>query len=217
MDPYLEAQPYWADFHTAMIITMKAALQKLVPPGYSVWSDIHVWLHEPDAKTRLRAVKPDTFVAREVGRGGTSQRIKTLAAPATSHLPAVRRTGPRYLKIKETRTDHVVTVVELLSPSNKKRGQDRDDYLSKRNLYFAEQINLVGLDLLRGGTRMPMGRPAPPDSDYFALVCRSEDFPKTGIWPISIRQSLPAAAAGGRIRGSSAPAGVRVGLRGRPL
>src|SRR3954453_7553742 len=100
MDPYLEAQPYWADFRPAMIIAMKATLQKLVPPGYTVWSDIHVWLHEPDAKTRLRAMKQDTFVARDAVHGESSQRVKTLAAPATSRLPAVRRTGPRYLKIK---------------------------------------------------------------------------------------------------------------------
>ena len=95
------------------------------------------------------------------------------------------------MKIKETKTDRVVTVIELLSPTNKKRGEDRDDYLTKRNLYFAEQINLVEFDFLRGGTRMPMGRPTPPQADYFAFVCRSLEFPKTGVWPISLATPFP--------------------------
>lgn len=190
MDPYLEAQPFWADFHMAMIITMKGMLQKSVPEGYSVWSDIHVCLHEPDAKTRLRSVKPDTLVLHGRGRSH-GQRGRGIVAPATSLLPAVRRTGGRYLKIKETDTDRVVTVIELLSPTNKRRGEERDEYLSKRNLYFAEGVNLVELDLLRSGTRMPMGRPAPPAAHYFALICRGDEFPKTGIWPISVRDCLP--------------------------
>jgi hypothetical protein len=196
MDPYLEAQPFWGDFHTAMIMAMKVALKKRVPAGYTVWSDVHVWIHEPDAKTRLAPVKPDAFVvvnqrSATGARPGTRAAGRTLAAPATTLLPAIRKTGHRYLKIKETKTDRVITVIELLSPTNKKRGEDRDDYLTKRNLYFAEGINLVELDFLRGGTRMPIGRPAPPPADYFALVCRGPEFPKIGVWPISVRDPLP--------------------------
>src|SRR5262245_7942843 len=196
MDPYLEAQPFWGDFHTAMIMAMKVALKKRVPSGYSVWSDVHVWIHEPDAKTRLEPVKPDAFVVASKRKATSAQAegqvvARTLSAPATTLLPAIRKTGHRYLKIKETKTDRFVTVVELLSPTNKKRGKDRDDYLTKRKLYFAERINLVEIDFLRAGTRMPLGRPTRPQADYFAFVCRGVEFPATGVWPISLRDVLP--------------------------
>jgi hypothetical protein len=72
MDPYLEAQPDWGDLHATMISVMKAELNRRVPKGYSVWSDVYIWLHEPDAETR---------------RG----------KPTATILPAVRREGNKYL------------------------------------------------------------------------------------------------------------------------
>ena len=115
----------------------------------------------------------------------------TLEAPATSKLSAKRRRGNRFLKIMEARSDRVVTVVELLSPSNKAPGEDRDAYLAKRNEYLATGTNLVEIDLLRGGRRMPLGSPAPPDADYYVLVSRAAEYPRAAIWPVSLRERLP--------------------------
>src|SRR4051794_26600783 len=47
MDPYLEAQPYWSTLHANLITAMQGELKKRVPPTYSVWSDVYIWLHEP--------------------------------------------------------------------------------------------------------------------------------------------------------------------------
>lgn len=190
MDPYLEVQPYWSDFHTAMILMLKAELQKLVPAHYSVWGDIHVWLHEPDAKTRIK-IRPDAFVTEKSDRPRGGVAKSALVAPATTVLPAVRKTGGRYIKIKEAQTERVVTVVELLSPTNKRRGEERDEYLAKREQYFAQRINLVELDFLRKGMRMPLGRPSPPEAPYYAAVSRGEDYPRVGVWPLSLREPLP--------------------------
>jgi hypothetical protein len=117
----------------------------------------------------------------------------TLTPPATSILPAVRREGNKYLKIKETRSERIVTVIELLSPANKQPGEDREAYLAKRNEYLATGTNLVEIDLLRAGARMPMGEPPWPTADYYIVVCRAADFPKTAIWPFSLREPLPPA------------------------
>ncbi len=186
MDPYLEAQPFWGDLHSSMITMMKAELNRRLPPNYSAWSDIYVWLHEPDAESRR--TKPDVFVtSTETSNGGA---VAMLPAPATSILPAVRREGNKYLKIKEVGSGRVVTVVELVSPSNKSPGEDRDAFLAKRNEYLATKTNIVEIDLLRQGQRLPLGDP-PPKSDYYAFVCREIDFPKTAIWPISVRDPLP--------------------------
>src|SRR5271156_6426483 len=92
MDPYLEVQPFWTDLHATLISVMKAELKRRLPPTYSVWSDIYIWLHEPDAETRLG--KSDNIVtARSLGQGGG---LATLTAPTMSVLPAVRREGNKY-------------------------------------------------------------------------------------------------------------------------
>ena len=188
MDPYLESQPYWANLHSSMFSAVQSELKKRLPRGYAIWLDIYVWLHEPDAETRRG--KPDDFITHK-HRGESANGVTTLPAPATSLLPAVRREGNKYLKIKEVRSDRVITVIEFLSPANKKPGPDRDGYLAKRNEYLATDTNIVEIDLHRTGMRMPMGKPKPPRADYYALVCQAADFPKTGIWPFSVRDPLP--------------------------
>jgi hypothetical protein len=188
MDPYLESQPFWMDLHGSMIAAVKGELKNRLPENYSVWSDIYIWLHEPDAETRRG--EPDDFITTRrpsTARGG----LALLPAPTTSILPAIRRAGNRYLKIKEARSERVITVLEFLSPANKNPGEDRDAYLAKRNEYLATKTNIVEIDLHRTGRRMPMGMPDPPRADYYVLVCRAADFPKTAIWPFGVRDPLP--------------------------
>jgi hypothetical protein len=81
-------------------------------------------------------------------------------------------------------------VIETLSPANKRTASDgRQQYLEKRAEILSSRSNLVELDLLRGGTRLPVvGLPA---TDYCALVSRARRRPKVSIYPWSIRQSLP--------------------------
>jgi hypothetical protein len=82
-------------------------------------------------------------------------------------------------------------VLELLSPSNKTAHDRGEAYRFKRDEYMVSEVNFVEIDLLRKGVRPPLGDPTPPISDYYVLVSRSEDRPKLGIWPISIRDVLP--------------------------
>jgi hypothetical protein len=191
MDPYLEGAPFWPVLHANLITAMQAELKRRVPRSYSVWSDVYIWLHEPDAKTRTKRFEPDVFISE----GGTDAIAKKalgqIIAPAATLLPAIRRKGNRYLKIMELHSDRVITVIELLSPANKSPGEDRQAYLAKRNEYLATATNLVEIDLHRAGRRMPLGKPSPPEADYYALVCRAVDFPKTAIWPFSMRERLP--------------------------
>src|SRR5262249_27388947 len=80
------------------------------------------------------------------------------------------------------------TVIELLSPSNK-RGEDRVQYLAKRDRLLASPVNLVEIDLLRGGRRLPVI--GLPNCAYYALVSQPAERPDVGLWPIRLRERLP--------------------------
>lgn len=80
--------------------------------------------------------------------------------------------------------------IELLSPSNKATGADRDTYLEKRVEVLTSAANFVELDVPRGGPWMPI-RPR-PECDYYALVSRAWQRPGMGLWPLKLRDPLPA-------------------------
>jgi hypothetical protein len=86
----------------------------------------------------------------------------------------------------------VVTIVEVLSPTNKRPGGDgRDAYLQKREEVLLSPAHLVELDLLRGGERLPALKPLPP-GDYYAFVSRQRDRPMAAVYAWSLRSPLPA-------------------------
>lgn len=116
----------------------------------------------------------------------------SLSAPTRVMLPAVRREGGKYIKILDGKNQRVVTVFEILGPSNKTPGPDREAYLLKRSEYLASGVNLVEVDLLRRGPRMPLGEGPGLSAPYLVLVSAAWDFPQAGVWPISLRDPLPA-------------------------
>ncbi len=59
----------------------------------------------------------------------------------------------RYLEVRETKTDAVITVIEILSPKNKRKGKGRSVYEQKRHSILGSMSNLVEIDLLRAGDR----------------------------------------------------------------
>jgi hypothetical protein len=83
----------------------------------------------------------------------------------------------------------LVTAIEILSPSNK-GGSGRSDYLAKRNALIDQPVNLVEIDLLFNGSRMPMSGPLPP-GDSVAIVARSERRPYADVYTWPLRQPLP--------------------------
>lgn len=94
-----------------------------------------------------------------------------------------------YLEIREVATGYVVTVIEILSPTNK-RGKGRETYEDKRQEILASPTNLVEIDLLRIGKPMPiMGKI--PESHYRLLVARKNSRPLAQLYPFSLRSSIP--------------------------
>jgi hypothetical protein len=96
-----------------------------------------------------------------------------------------------FLEIRRLPGRRLVTVLELLSPTNKQPGDKaRDRYLEKRRDIQASSVYLVELDLLRGGARLPMEAPLPPAA-YTLVVSRWERRPIADVTPIALRAPLP--------------------------
>ena len=93
------------------------------------------------------------------------------------------------VEIRDTANRQLVTAIEVLSPTNK-RGDGREEYLSKRQRFLLSTAHLMEIDLLRAGQRVPMQQRLPP-APYFVLLSRVNDRPITEVWPIALDQLLP--------------------------
>lgn len=188
MNPYLEQETVWHDFHQTFIVAMSNALVPQVRPTYLVKLEQLLFIDggSTDARSSLRplAAIPPTDIS--------SNRIPqtTLHPPVIARLPLnVDIEKHAYIEIRDRESRELITVIELLSPSNKKTGSDREQYLAKRRHLSATGVHLVELDLLRGHPRLPLENL--PDCDYYAMVARAEEHPVAGIWPLRLRERLP--------------------------
>src|SRR5262245_33283918 len=77
-----------------------------------------------------------------------------------------------FIEILHKPDRNLVTVLELLSPANREQ-PGRTEYLAKRRAILYQMVNLVELDLLRAGRRIPSQVPLPP-GDYYYLVARAD-------------------------------------------
>jgi hypothetical protein len=96
-----------------------------------------------------------------------------------------------YLEIHETATGKVVTVIEVLSPTNKSRLAGRKQYRRKRNRILDTRTSLVEIDLLRAGDPMPVTTRRPVQSDYRILVSRGAARPRAKLYAFGVRQAIP--------------------------
>ncbi len=188
MNPYLESHHFWADFHQTYIIFLRSALAAKVAPNYFVGVQEHIYIDQPD-DPKLIGV-PDVDVGFVTSKKRLPKNgVATLTAPATVSIPQPKKRKVVYLQVVDGKDQKVITVIELLSPSNKYAGTDRDNYLTKRLEVFATRVNFVELDFLRGGPRLPLT--GLPDCSYYAMVSRPAARPKADIWPLTLRDPLP--------------------------
>ena len=193
MNPYLEQDDAWHDFHERFIPYVATLLGGQLRPRYIVKIDEHIYVHELSAESRRWVGRADVSVARPSQEGADAPApgpvTGLLEAPARVRLPAVDRERLSYVEIRDRRDRELVTVVELLSPANKHPGADREQYLAKRMELLNGPVHLVEIDLLRGGPPLPAEDR--PDCSYSVLVSRVERRRDADFWPISLRERLP--------------------------
>lgn len=192
MNPYLEHPDVWHDFHDSVLPVIRGALAAKLAPAYVVKVEGRLVIHEWPGESGRTVGYADVAVNEDFGTrpslddGG----LAMLTTPTRVRVePTVEELTESFLEIRDTVGRDVITVIELLSPSNKYAGVDREAYLAKRNRILRSNVNFVEFDLLRGGQRMPVsGR---PKGDYSILVSRAESRPDAELWGFSLRESLP--------------------------
>lgn len=152
-------------------------------PGMDPFLEFQEW---EDFHTRWNIVVSDLLAPRVEPR-----YIVRVERRAYAELPMPQHRREVYLVIRLRETMEAVTVLETLSPPNKRGGGDgRREYLEKRLAVLQTPSHLVELDLLRGGLRLPMITPLPP-ADYYAIVSRRERRPSAAVYAWSLRHPLP--------------------------
>jgi hypothetical protein len=198
VDPFIEDQHYWPDFHHRFMNYLCEAVADRLPPRYEARLEEWIRFIEREVKPRKNVREPDIAVERR--RSVRTKTPATIAAPkliiqpVNVELPAVDEYREIRIQILHRPGRQLVTVLEVLSPENK-YGAGREAYLEKRSevLLHAPPIHLVELDMLLRGLRLPMRQPLPP-GDFYAFVSRAEQRPQAQVYVWSVRQPLPTVA-----------------------
>jgi hypothetical protein len=197
MDPFIEACGLWEDFHPKLIGEIERALAAIVPERYFVSLGVrsYIAIAGPEGKD-FRPFLPDVGVESPAA-ASASKRAAVAEGATESGAMAMQAFVAEpfretFIEIIERDAERrLITSIEVLSPSNKRpRSKGRKLYLRKRQALLLGTANLVELDLLRGGERMPMMSPW-PDSPYALLVSREERAPSCTVWPAHFQRPLP--------------------------
>jgi hypothetical protein len=154
MDPYLEHPEFFPGLHDSLLIYLREGLQGQLPAAYYADIRSRVWIEYTN-----RVMEPDVNVLRtDQPSGNPPPPAETEGAVAVRTAPAVVKVSGEersesFLEIHTVQGDStLVTAVELLSPSNKTPGAHGcEQYLKKQAELLNSRVNLVAIDLLRGG------------------------------------------------------------------
>ena len=201
MNPYLEG--HWTDVLITLVSSIRTELNRELPDDLTARAEEEVRL-----EGRSHAVRPDVSVIDDGWRVGlpsvwkpqsTGSGEGTLIVTEPRLVPVATEETRRWVEVRDS-GHRLVTVIEVLSPTNKAVGQGRADYLRKRRDFAAMGVNIVEIDLLRSGTptvdipegwvnEYTLGESG--RIDYAVCVFRAEVTGRREVYPASLREPLP--------------------------
>jgi hypothetical protein len=193
MDPYLEKRGIWEQVHTDLIVSIRRFLTPLLRPHYHVGIEERTYLSVLPLENQNTGM-PDVLIAAPVatmaGVAAPAAMTSSIAvAPVEVQLPLPEEIKERYLEIRTVPDQQVITVIEILSPTNKATHEGREVYEKKRLKVLGSLTHLVEIDLLRVGQPLPMQ--APRQSDYRLVVSRSQRRPYADVYLFGVRDLIP--------------------------
>ena len=197
MNPYLEQ--FWGDIHHRLITYASDALQGRLPRDLRARVQERVFVETPDDEERniypdIRIVERHRVRQRKGKTVTATNGNIAVAEPLSIRVPDDPITQG-YIEILDLATGRrVVTVIEVLSPSNKIAGPGGELYAQKQEECRRGGVNLVEIDLLRAG-RWVLSAPEELVEDshrtpYKVCVFR----PKGQLWQFyraPLRERLP--------------------------
>lgn len=192
MDPYLEHPELWPALHHWLIIEIARFLSPQLRPKYLVSVEVRMYEMADDD---LSIGIPDVnVIGRQTATELITSNVAVAAAPTqplTVTLPVPFTIREGYLEIRERETKELITVIEILSPTNKRTGKGRQMYEEKREEILGSRTHLIEIDLLRRGRKMPIiGNDV--ESHYRVLVCRGNRRPRADLYAFNLQNPMPA-------------------------
>jgi Protein of unknown function (DUF4058) len=192
MNPYLENPELWPEVHSRLIVAIADALGVFLRPKYRVAIEKRVY--QINGEESLLVGIPDVLVARSSAVPLDASRVAVaspLVKPISVILPVPEEVKEGYLEVREVGTGKVVTVIEVLSPKNKRSGVGRNTYTAKCQEILSRSTHFVEIDLLRTGESMPiLGKAI--DYAYRILVSRSLSRPQADLYAFKLLEPIPA-------------------------
>ncbi len=184
MNPYLDSPYRWPEIHHVLISEIARTLNTQIVPKYRAAIETRVYID-----TALVGI-PDVYVhRRSLSKDTRSSAIAVSTKPERVTIPTPCEVTEGYIEIREPSTKRVITVIEVLSPANKRVGEGRKKYLAKRETVLSSQTHFIEIDLLRQGEPMPIS--GGQEASYQILVSRSDERPSAERYAFNIQEPMP--------------------------
>jgi hypothetical protein len=199
MDPWLESPGVFPDIHDALIFLIREALNASLPSGFRALGANRIWMDEDQQREPdVSVMRPATWESPPNGAVATEAftRVGMLDVEST-FLP--EPVVEKFVEIYSTTGDRLVTAIKVLSLSNKTPGNSRGAYRQKQSECRSQNVNLVEIDLLRGGvhtTAIPVGqlRQRAGQFDYHVCVSAADLMGHYFVAPFHLVDRMPTIA-----------------------
>jgi hypothetical protein len=195
MDPYLESPKRWRNVHERLIPSWSDDLNTALPREYVATIDERLYV-VPEDRNIYQDVSVIRLFETAVQRGGAAvAEVPDPYVHVASLLDDVP--GQAFINVVTADSDQrVVTVIELLSPVNKRPGEGRAQYRLKQHEVLHSPANLVEIDLLRAGEHSVAVdekslRRACPQWDYLVSLHRTGRESEFDVWAWTVRNRMP--------------------------
>lgn len=188
MDPYLEGH-LWPDVHNDLTSAIRELIAPAIAPKYVARIEPYT-AEDKEPEAEIGITYPDVAVLKQ----------RRLEEPAIAYGDQPELTEPDVyisskisvripvIEIRDTAKNRLITVIEILSPVNK-RGAGRETYLKKREMLHNGGVHALEIDLLRRGERSVRDKHL-HGADYLFLLWRA-DSDKFAVWKNNVSHPLP--------------------------
>jgi hypothetical protein len=194
MDPYLEA--HWRDVHSSLVIYIRDALNDHLPLELRARVEERVVLERPEGIGN--GLFPDV---RVIERGPPREHAPPASAAVATVEPLIvpAQSEPiteGFIEIIDASSGNmVITVIEVLSLTNKLPGEGLDSYRRKQRDLCRSKTSLVEIDLLRLGKHVLAvsldNIPASKRMPYMVCIRRAWAIDDAVIYPCPLQLRLP--------------------------